>query len=379
MAKRYTTMMRGLIINKTQKTIKKSTLKKIQDTLIKNIDYLNDVLSKGQGSPRDIKNKQQEIIYYNSLLEAAIQNIEASGKNDIKIRNSGTNQLSYLGQALVNISRLKVHMGYPTSTEIGITGEIGVAAFLYALDNRVEIAKEEILSSLVGEKDKGSANKSNRSDIYAKFQLDEEKSSEIKTTQDTVDISLNVSNTDLFGAKTINASVKNYNNFNYGVGLISSVTLETILGLTGSAFANHYLNRIAEHEDGVVQSLPAGDNVVAYALAVRALTGRRYDTFKKLSNYFITVNRSQKKIYVYNSYDILERISPRPERFDYSLVNITGLPVQYGSFLNAKVANVDSVLGATARITKLMGEVRKRKLSMSLTPKFFQLDNWKNF
>ena len=358
-------------IGKEQGSIRKSTLIKIEKSLLNILSFLRMTLQSGQCDPQVIKAKRAEVLSYSQIIRSAIMNLNSQGRKSIPIRTSKGGDLDLLGSTLVNISHLRVNMGQPTMEEIGTTGELGVLAGLYVIDNKIDFTADQLIGGLVGGKGQGSANRNyaQRSPIYAHYNIGDEKFVDIRTTQDTVDIEMRVNNTGLLGVSSdgmLRASVKNYYNFSKGVNLISSVSLETILGLTGNAFANHYLNRIAEHEDGVVNTLPEGDNVVAYALAVRAITGRRYASFSKLSNYLITIERSKHRIKVYNSYDILERISPRPERFDYSLVNITGLPIRAGSF-----ANIKHNAGAEGRITQLMTQVRAQKLSMSLTPAFF--------
>ena len=349
-----------------QQKISINSLKKIYTRLRQTQTYLTRILNTGNvKNVAEVAKRMEEVKIYRKVVNAAIKELKLTHS---VYQSTEAHGIPFILRQLEN---LDIAIKQPTTTQIGTTGEIGVLAGLFVLNNKIDFTAEELLAGLKGEK---SAGHSQRSSIYASFDLGNGKTSHINATQDTVDIQFKASNSILFGNRTstIGASVKNYESVSAGVKIISGVTLETILGLTGSAFANHYLNRVASHEDGIVPIPESANNVIKYALAVRGITGMRNRLFGKLSNYLIIIEEVAKRVRVYDSYEILQRLASHPEKFNEDLVNITGFPIAAGSIANKKIGSTPDPALSKQRITSIMNEVRKKKLTMSLSANFFQ-------
>lgn len=352
----------------TTKTITKSSLIKVVNTISIHILQLQEIIKNGNINLQKVNYILSELRRTRNFLYAALQKSTDNFQKGVAIRRP-SGDLNVVGEAIQYAKVLGRSYGKATSTEIGDTGELGALAGLFVIDNKINFTVDDLLSGIVGGTEAGSKNIDQTSKLYARFNLEDEKEVEFRTTQDTVDIQLKVNNTDLFGSKIFGASVKNYSSFSHGITIISGVNLETILGLTGSAFGNHMLNRMVQHEDKVeFDDLGFGNNIVAYALAVRGLSGARYLGFNKLSSYLIAYNRSAKFVKVYSTRDILDRICPTPFNFMYNLVDIEGFPVSKSNYPNKSEPS-----GANVRIAKIMAQVRKEKLKMSLKPAFFNI------
>ena len=108
------------------------------------------------------------------------------------------------------------------------------------------------------------------------------------------------------------------------------------------------------------------DNILKYAIAVRAITGARYQGFGKMSQYLIVFNRKERRVHIWSSNALLSKLSPAEGEFKDEFVDFTGFPISNSSFLNAKE------ITAAHRISKIIAQTHKEKISMSLTPAFFQ-------
>jgi hypothetical protein len=56
-----------------------------------------------------------------------------------------------------------------------------------------------------------------------------------------------------------------------------------------------------QHEDYVSAPPKQAENLLKYAVAVRAITGARYKEFEKLSQYLIVYNRSKRRVNIWSS------------------------------------------------------------------------------
>ena len=63
-----------------------------------------------------------------------------------------------------------------------------------------------------------------------------------------------------------------------------------------------------------------------YILAVRGLSGARNSASSKLSQYFIVFSRKDKRVYVFTTMDLLDKISPSPGVFNDNYALVTGMP-----------------------------------------------------
>ena len=195
-----------------------------------------------------------------------------------------------------------------------------------------------------------------------------------KKSEDTVDISVKLDDDqNAFGTQNLKASIKNYGNIQTlkGVKAVSGVSLLGILQLSGTNFANHYMNRQALK---IQNNMEKYDNVVKYNLAVRALSGLRYQGFEndssgKLSQYFIVHSRVHNRFFVFATQDLLKYLSSGFGQFNTGFGEITGFP-SFG-FLekaNAFVGDKGKLnsIDATARITNVLAQTHAQKLTMSL-------------
>lgn len=349
-----------------QKRISSSSLQRIHTYLEQTWLYLQNILTTGRvEDPAEVQQRMAQVDTYRRVINNAISELSSQHRTYQNVKAHG---IPYM---LRQLEQLNIAMHQPTTTQLGTTGEIGVLAGLSVLNNRIDFTVNDLLSGLTGGAHQGH---SQRSAIYANFNLGNGQSSSVRATQDTVDIRFEATNPTLFGhgVTTLGASIKNYATTNWGVGIISGVTLETILGLTGPAFANHYLNRVASHEDGIVPIPESANNVIKYALAVRGITGMRDRLFGKLSNYLIIIERDARRVRVYDSYSILQRLSSHPEQFNDDLVDISGFPIAAGSIRNVRVGDsAPNPESMAQRITNIIAHVRRIRLSMSLSPAFF--------
>ncbi|WP_291627862.1 hypothetical protein [Clostridium sp.] len=133
-----------------------------------------------------------------------------------------------------------------------------------------------------------------------------------------------------------------------GVSVISGAPLTSLLGLMNSNFSNHYLNYLAGN--GIsARDFKYGENVMKYILAVRGLSGARNAAFSKLSQYFMVFSRKDKRVYVFTTSDLLDKISPNPGIFYDDYASVTGMPGM-GSLKGAnKYVNVTSTVEAAVQ------------------------------
>ena len=175
------------------------------------------------------------------------------------------------------------------------------------------------------------------------------------TSQDTVDVQINFKDANnIFGTDQLRASVKNYfdpttlTETHPGVSVISGAPLTSLLGLMNSNFSNHYLNYLAGN--GISgRDFEYGNNVMKYILAVRGLSGARNSASSKLSQYFIVFSRKDKRVYVFTTMDLLDKISPSPGVFNDNYALVTGMP-SMGALKSAnKYVNVTSTVEAAVQ------------------------------
>lgn len=358
-------------------TVSQESLRKIQNRLKSHLAYAAKLLASGQldeGNMRTLEQKQKEMEEYAALLTAASN----SGRNRVAIRQGKTNRskLNPLGECISAINRIRIQEGLPDKKAIGTVGEIGAAAMIMAADRKGRQGAEQIIKSVIGSSGR-SANITFKSNNYydrfvpinGKWKLEDGKYISTSETLDTVDIDLEVSD-DIFGeTQRFMASVKNYldptNPAWKGVSVISGVTLHTILSLLDTQFSNHYLNFLVQHEDYVSAPPKQAENLLKYAVAVRAITGARYKGFEKLSQYLIVYNRSKRRVNIWSSNYLLSQLSPSVGVFQNDYASFEGLPINQAHFANVKE------ITAAQRISKIIAQTHEEKISMSLTPSFF--------
>lgn len=341
---------------------------------------------------------KDELLAIKKSLEIELAKSTDTGKALIAYRNTiktDTTEadLNEFGEVLKALYRVSRKLRLPLNEDLGNVAEAGVAALLSMAGRKAKEVSSELVHEAVkaGSKAAGSKtivgfsttfvdsdillkeiNKDKNNKTHVSWALSEDKSSlvTIQTSQDTVDIHIDFpDDKDTFGLKDLNASVKNVGSiFNpRGIHAISDTPLNSILELTNASFANHYLNLLSQiNYDNEVEQ---GNEVITYALAVRALTGARSSTFTKKSDFFIVNSRSNNMLYVFSSEDLLKKICPQGS-INSNYVNVSGLP-KGSNVLNNKwmgKEGVPDLKGAQQRIAAIIAQTNRFKLSMSLLP-----------
>lgn len=351
---------------------------------------------------------KNELLAIKKSLEVELAKSAATGKALIAYRNTiktDTTEadLNEFGEVLKALYRVSRELRLPLNEDLGNVSEAGVAALFSMAGRKAKEVSSELVHEAVkaGSKAAGSKtvmgfsttfvdsdallkeiNKDKNNKTHVSWALSEDGSSlvTIQTSQDTVDIHVDFpDDKDIFGLKDLNASVKNVGSiFNSkGVHVISETPLNSIIELTNVSFANHYLNLLSQinYDDEVEQ----GNEVITYALAIRALTGARSRTFTKKSDFFIVNSRSNNMLYVFSSEDLLKKICPQ-DSINSNCVNVSGLP-KGSNVLNNKwmgKEGVPDLAGAQQRIAAIIAQTNRFKLSMSLLPEAISLTQKKN-
>lgn len=388
--------------DKERKSIKKTTIQALISKIRACIRTLTDEYSRGltkgisQNNLMKLKKTISELITMRQILSQIVKEMQASNEYLKAFRyNDGTN--NYLGDILTNLEYLTKAYTSPTKTEIGYVAEYFTAAGAVVAGGMIQNSTAELLDSLVignigsnttlqvsgdfVDRDilKNALNKASfGNDTWS---LDEDGNVLVSshTASDTVDVQVTFKDANnIFGVDQLRASVKNYfdpttlNDTHPGVSVISGAPLTSLLGLMNSNFSNHYLNYLAGN--GIsTRDFEYGENVMKYILAVRGLSGARSSSFDKLSQYFMVFSRKEKRVYVFTTSDLLDKISPSPGVFNDNYALVTGMPGM-GSLKNAnKYIDITSTVDAAVqqRIANVIAGAHAFKLSMSLTPKIF--------
>lgn len=378
--------------DKERQSVRIDTINKILSTSAKALKKLmtqqRRLMQQGGNASAIVKLGQTlaELRGYMARLNLIVESSEtfAKRKRTIRFRNGGdTNEI---GKMLANIAAIEASLNVTPSGLLGKTGELFGSFALQKADRQADITINSIISGVVGEKGSKQALAGISGDFVdkealvtqissggAQWRLEDGVIVSSRETQDTVDVEIEFSEfNQLFGATEVRASIKNYFDItsqgSKGVHTISQVPLISILNLINTDFGNHYLNLLAT---GANKSLLDGEytNTIKYAVAVRSLSGYRGDgSTNKLSDYFIVNSRAEGKIRVFSTSHLLEEITPFQGAFADDWVEVTGLPK---SLSNKKVGEVNSHSGAMQRITNILVEAHRYKLSMSLKPAFF--------
>lgn len=389
--------------DKNRTMIKRETLKSMLPQIQNSIKKLNMAFKRGQNKGLDQKSLNdlnyaiQELKQIEHYLDRMLQEMQSQGEFLKPFRQNSGGELNTLGKMLSKLDYLTKAYGIPTKEEIGTVAEYAVAAGAAVAGGMASRVTADLLESfVVGGKSHGSNTTVYISDFVggqkvldelnanvvggndAKWTLGEDGKTLISghVSQDTVDVDITFNDANnIFGTDRLMASVKNYFDpskiigTHSGVSVISGVPFTSILNLVNSNFSNHYLNYLVGHGGGGAFE----ENVLKYAVAVRGLSGARHAAFNKLSQYFIVFSRSKKRVYVFSTCDLLEKISPAPGVFDDAIAKVVGLPGA-GSISSAnKFINDSSIVDENVRqrIANILIAAHKFKLSMSLQPALF--------
>lgn len=388
--------------DKDRKSIRRSTIESLIPKVRACIKTLINEYSRGltrgmnQDSLMKLKKSISELMTMRQMLSQIAKEMHASNEYLKSFRYSdGSN--NYLGDILTNLDYLTKAYTTPTKSEIGYVAEYFTAAGAAIAGGKVQETTAELLDSFVI----GNTGSNTTLQVSGDFvdrnilkqalnkasfgndtwSLDEEGNILVSshTSQDTVDVQINFKDANnIFGTDQLRASVKNYfdpttlTETHPGVSVISGAPLTSLLGLMNSNFSNHYLNYLAGN--GISgRDFEYGNNVMKYILAVRGLSGARNSASSKLSQYFIVFSRKDKRVYVFTTMDLLNKISPSPGVFNDNYALVTGMP-SMGALKSAnKYVNVTSTVEAAVqqRIASVIAGAHAFKLSMSLMPGIF--------
>ena len=191
-------------------------------------------------------------------------------------------------------------------------------------------------------------------------------------TQDKVDIVLTLPE-----GGVINASAKNINRYANSIHILRGSSSLNFLQ-DYPVFANHYLNIVSTHEDGLSPSgyaLDAAHDIMKLTIALHALTGGVWGMDKDKTKFsksdsaeIFVINRSgggQKGNFkIYFMSDILNKVAN-----NLDLIEIKGYKT--GSYNNSRMPPEDApnIKSAYARIAALLAELHKQQLEITISTK----------
>lgn len=388
--------------DKDRQSIRRSTIQsiipKVRACILTLIQEYKRGLIKGidQGRLNKLKESITELVTIRKVLSNTVKEMQVNNEY-LKPFRGEDNSYNYLGAILQDLDYLTKAYTSPTKTEIGYVAEYFTAAGATVAGGMVQQTTAQLLDSFVI----GNTGSNTTLQVSGDFvdrnilkqalnkasfgndtwSLDEEGNTLVSShiSQDTVDVQINFKDANnIFGTDQLRASVKNYfdptvlSETHPGVSVISGAPLTSLLGLMNSNFSNHYLNYLAGN--GISgRDFEYGNNVMKYILAVRGLSGARNSASSKLSQYFMVFSRKEKRVYVFTTMDLLDKISPSPGVFNDNYALVTGMP-SMGALKSAnKYVNVTSTVEAAVqqRIASVIAGAHAFKLSMSLMPGIF--------
>lgn len=408
---------------KRQGAIQVRTATQIRDNMHKLIESMPQPDNLDPKSMSELQIKMQRV--YDYLNQELTQLGSENFLRDSRKLLNFTKIISYNGESISLLEILQLYnevmasFGIPSKVDIGTAGEFfgAFAAFVgdKTLDKETNNLIKNMKKSVIG-KQGSITTLTNISPLIDKqnlvsafgsssWEIRDGVIATIKESQDTVDCSINYeTDNNIFGAQQVNISFKNYFDLmkrwldkkgnlivQEGIGVLSGAPLESILQLVNTNLGNHYLNLLAEAGTGGddidranyfykytsdVTAFNEISTVIKYAVAVRAITGARtniIDNNTKLSNYLIVNLRKYKQIKVYSTEEIFSALDNQFHNiglstgsFNNNYFLVEGLP-GIGS-----LKNVWNTAGPFARITSILGQLSKFKLSASITPAFFE-------
>ena len=382
---------------KKQESVQFGTIVKLSEQLTKLITYLQQLSQQNAVKDKELKKAQENIQKIQSIKNVFLQAVmEKMSNGTIKDKSllkfiNDQGELNELGQALQAYNILAAYYGIVNNVEIGTAGEYFGAYAALISDKTIQQTGDTLLrdikDSVVGTSGRS---KTILTQISSTF-VDNEKLVElmgnetwevndegvvasIKPSQDTVDCRIIFGDSNnIFNTTSVNISFKNiYSTVGRlgsyeGVATLSEAPLLSLLQLVNTNFGNHYINYLVESGQYSIpiSYSPKLESTIRYAVAVRAITGARNIGFEKLSNYFIVNIRGLQRIRVFSSSDILKALSPYFGIFNENYFKIEGLPERNS------LPNVWNDVSVQGRITQILAELAKIKISASLTNEFF--------
>lgn len=382
---------------KKQESIRFETIVNLSKQLNELIIYLQQLTKQNAVKEKELKKTEESIQKIKSIKNVFLQAVmEKMSNGTIKdksllrfINNQG--ELNDLGQALQAYNILAAYYGIANNTEIGTAGEYFGAYAALISDKTVQRTTDTLLKdmkkSVVGSSGRSKTTLTQISSTFVDNEKlvelmgnetweinDEGAIASIKPSQDTVDCKIIFGDSNnIFNTTTVNISFKNVYSTagrlgSYeGVATLSEAPLLSLLQLVNTNFGNHYINYLVESGQYSIpiSYSPKLESTIRYAVAVRAITGARHIGFEKLSNYFIVNIRGSQCIRVFSSSDILKALSPYFGTFNENYFKIEGLPER------SSLPNIWNDVSVQGRITQVLAELAKIKISASLTNDFF--------
>lgn len=390
----------GLTDN-TRKSIRTNTVTKLVQQAEAILEQTKARIEKGTLNGQDItalSKGKNELLVIKKALEIELAKSEKTGETLIAYRNTVKTDtteadLNKFGQVLKDLYRVSRKLRLPLNEDLGNVAEAGVATLLLMMGRKKENLKAQAVVDAVkpGSKARGSKSIMNFSTTFVDADtllknINKDKNEKtntswalsgentiatINTSQNTVDIHIDFpSDSDAFGLKDLNASIKNSGNIYspFGINVISRTPLNSILELINVSFANHYLNLLSQIDYN--SEVEKGNEVISYALAIRGLTGARAGVNTLKSDFFIVNSRSNNKIYVFSTEDVLNKICPK-DSVNFDLIKVSGLPKSSGVIANEWVGKINdpNLKEASQRIASIVAKSHQFKLSMSLMSK----------
>ena len=166
-----------------------------------------------------------------------------------------------------------------------------------------------------------------------------------------------------------NSSVKNYKTLNNGIHLSSSLSLGQLFGDEDPRLLYHYMNLVANNQESGKNysvSLKGIYPIIKQLALLKGLAGTKVMSGEGSANYFIVINRSEKKVYIKNIGELVNKIIKSGESIN-NIVSVTGgniykLPQSWVG--DKKNKNEQD---ARKRVSILYANVHAKKLDISLT------------
>lgn len=318
--------------------------------------------SKGTANVNDIAKFNQAIDGLNIFLQSA------SGDGTINLKSIPESQsiLNVVNKVLTNIT-------FPTSLATGSALEHFLAAAGNYATEKANIEADRIvdsvLSKVVGQEGSVAVFPTSQFSHYVDinqlqslvsktWKLNEYSNLEMQmATQDKLDVILN------WNGDTFNVTAKNYSLKDHrDLRLVSGSPLLVFLNGEDSNFINHWLNIVTFNgkESKVDQNFNLAHEAMKITILVKALTGQ--GTGKKgIADTFIVNNRSEGKIHVFSTKDIIDKVT---QNLDTN-AKFSGYPQR---IKNVWVGGglIPSAADAYTRITNLMALVSSYKISASI-------------
>lgn len=161
--------------------------------------------------------------------------------------------------------------------------------------------------------------------------------------------------------KYIPISAKNVNiNSSFGVHVLSGSSLLYLLQDENTDFVNHYLNILAQHDDGEI-NLPAAHDAAKTTILYKALSGKTYGRENMSADIFLVNDNKSGTVRAYDIPTLVKKASENLDLYTEITANKTDLA-------KIKLKNEYVESGYKSRISNLIAQVHQQKVSAALKP-----------